>query len=209
MTQKTTLILPSACALVLACQLDTEAAYQDYIDSGGEASSDTLDDADEDASTTGDFEPIATSTSGPSVPPTGDAPQGGPEILGFTLDPATVNEAGPVSILVEHTPDVAAVMLFDIYDGETRLLAELGPDEPWTYAITSEADFEGIHELHAIVVDAQDRWAEADAELTVDLPPGGSMIWINEGEGDQSTLNFSLAAAAVESGVVVVKARVS
>ena len=34
MTQKTTLILPSACALVLACQLDTEAAYQDYIDSG-------------------------------------------------------------------------------------------------------------------------------------------------------------------------------
>ncbi|MCB9749492.1 MAG: hypothetical protein H6834_18675 [Planctomycetes bacterium] len=202
MTQKTTLILPIALALVLACQLDTEAAYQDYIDSSGDDSSDTFDDAG-DASTTDDFEPIATSTSGPSVPPTGDAPQGGPEILGFTVDPATANEAGPVSILVEHTPDVAAVMLFDIYDGETRLLAELGPDEPWTYAITSEADFEGIHELHAIVVDDQDRWAEAATELTVDLPPGGSMIWINEGEGDQSTLNFSLAAAAVESGVVV------
>ncbi len=196
----------TAIALALACQLDTEDAYNDYLELGDEDQSDDpdLDDGDEDSSTTGsDYEPIETSTSGPSSPPMEEPPPGGPAILEFSVTPPLLHEAGPVSLQVEHTPDVESVILFDIYDGETRLLAELGPNEPWTYAITSEADFAGLHELHAIVIDEHDRWAESEAELIVDLPPAGSAIWINEGEGDESPLSFALAVAAVDTGVVL------
>jgi hypothetical protein len=72
----------------------------------------------------------------------------------------------------------------------------------WTFPITSKIDFEGLHELHAIVRDDEGRWDEAVTELRVELPPSGTPVWINEGQlGDYQ---LGVAVKAVEGGVLVI-----
>ncbi len=201
-----TLPLLTALACLAACNLDLAASEQAYFELAESGTSTTELDDDAESSTTG-LGPFATVTS--ATPPDDDLPgdnadPGGPQILSFTASPDAVPEAGPVVVTVEHTPDVVEVMLFDEYNGALEHLADLAPGEPWTFAITSEADFEGTHELHAIVVDGEGRWDEATTVVEADLPPAGSPIWVNEGQDDDEPyFKFGLAAAAVDNGVIV------
>ncbi len=129
----------------------------------------------------------------------------GPRILSFTATPSSLAEAGPATVSIEYTPDVSRVMLLDDFAGEVRLLAELEPGvSTWEFPITSEADFDGEHELHAIVVDDEDRWDEAVTELSVDLNPAGTIVWVNDGKDDTSAFQSAIAASADDTGVIVV-----
>ncbi len=200
---RTTIVSGFLC--LAACNFDLAAAEQYYLEAS-ESSSTSSEDVDNAGSTSG-FEPFNTVTSAAPADddlPGEDATPGGPQILSFTASPAEVPEAGPVTLNIEHTPDVVEVMLFDEYNGATEHLVDLDPGEPWTFAITSEADFEGTHELHAIVVDDEGRWDEATNVVEADLPPAGSPIWVNEGQDDdQPYFKLGLAAAAVNDGVIV------
>ena len=129
----------------------------------------------------------------------------GPRILSFSATPPSLAEAGLATVSIEYTPDVSRFLLFDDFAGEVRLLAELEPGvSTWDYPITSEADFDGEHELHAIVIDDEDRWDEAVTDLSVDLNPAGSLVWVNDGKHDSSTFQSAIAAVADDTGVVVV-----
>lgn len=193
--------------VVSACNLDSQAHYQDFLDKVNATSTGGGED-DLDAVSTG-AEPFNTVTSAsPGDPPGDDAQPNSdnrPQILSFSATPDSLAEAGPVTISIEHTPDVARVLLFDDYGGETKLLAELEPGtSTWEYPITSEADFDGEHELHAIALDDEERWDEAITTLAVDLHPAGSIVWVNDGKDDTSTFQGAIAVAADDAGVVVV-----
>ena len=199
------LTLALTIALVPSCNLDSETHYEGFYDKVN-ATSTGGDDVGEGSST--GFEPVNTVTSAsPDDDPGDDAPSDdpGPRILSFTATPTAISEAGPVELTVAYTPEVTGILLFDDHGGETQLLAELEPGQStWEYAITSQAQFDGEHELHAIVVDEDDRWDEATTDLSVDLHEAGSLVWVNDGKDDASEFEYAVAAAADDTGVVVV-----
>ncbi len=200
---RTTILAGLLC--LAACNFDLAAAEQYYLEAS-ESSSTNSEDVDNAGSTSGlgPFNTVTSAAAADDDLPGEDAAPDGPQILSFNASPAEVPEAGPVTINIEHTPDVVEVMLFDEYNGATEHLVDLAPGEPWTFAITSEADFEGTHDLHAIVVDDEGRWDEATTVVEADLPPAGSPIWVNEGQDDDEPyFKLGLAAAAVDDGVIV------
>ena len=136
--------------VVSACNLDSQAHYQDFLDKVNATSTGGVED-DLDAVSTG-VEPFNTVTSASPDDPPGDDAQpnsdNGPQILSFSATPDSLAEAGPVTISIEHTPDVARVLLFDDYGGETKLLAELEPDYLLVQGDTTSAMIGALAAFH-------------------------------------------------------------